>query len=153
MPPARADVLPRPAGKKPQPPSGAPRAAQPANDDRPGVGAVLSSMHRRPSKSPFWAALFVSVLWIAGIIAYTSLVYIPATPGLSGVADLASTPALPILAASAVLPVLLFFALATLVWRTQDLRLLASSLTEATVRLVEPEKIATDGVASVGGVS
>src|SRR5690606_31832352 len=49
-----------------------------------------------------------------------------------------------------VLPVLGFFAVATLVRRAQDLRNAASSITQAAIRLAEPEVTAADKVASVG---
>ncbi len=45
---------------------------------------------------------------------------------------------------------LAFFAIATLVRRAQDLRLAATSITQAAIRLAEPETTASDKVASVG---
>ena len=49
-----------------------------------------------------------------------------------------------------VLPVLGFFAVATLFRRAQDLRNAASSITQAAIRLAEPEVTASEKVASVG---
>src|SRR5690606_28156318 len=48
------------------------------------------------------------------------------------------------------LPVAAFFAVATLFRRAQDLRNAASSITQAAIRLAEPEVTAADKVASVG---
>src|SRR5690606_18327918 len=54
------------------------------------------------------------------------------------------------LAAIIVLPVLAIFAIAVLMRRTQDLRLAAASMTQAAIRLHEPESSAAHKVATVG---
>ena len=50
----------------------------------------------------------------------------------------------------AVIPVLGFFAIATLIRRAQDLRNAATAVTQAAIRLAEPETTASEKVASVG---
>ncbi len=54
------------------------------------------------------------------------------------------------LVALAVIPVLGFFAIATLIRRAQDLRNAATAVTQAAIRLAEPETTASEKVASVG---
>ena len=41
-----------------------PRA--PANDDRASVGHLLQSLQRRPSRTPYWVAATLSIVWLAG---------------------------------------------------------------------------------------
>src|SRR6185503_10594028 len=54
------------------------------------------------------------------------------------------------LVALAVIPVLGFFAISTLLRRANDLRNAATAVTHAAIRLAEPETTASDKVASVG---
>src|SRR5882757_8140548 len=55
-----------------------------------------------------------------------------------------------VLAAGIALPVLLFYVLAHMISRAQELRIIARSMTEAAMRLTEPESIARDSIVSVG---
>ena len=48
------------------------------------------------------------------------------------------------------MPIVIFWFLALLVWRAQELRLMASAMTEVAVRLAEPDRLAEQSVASVG---
>ena len=48
------------------------------------------------------------------------------------------------------MPIAIFWFLALLVWRAQELRLMASAMTEVAVRLAEPDKLAEQSVASLG---
>ena len=59
-------------------------------------------------------------------------------------------PALFALAAGIALPVLLFYVVAHMVRRAQELRIIARSMTEAAMRLAEPETIARESIVSVG---
>ena len=59
-------------------------------------------------------------------------------------------PTLFALAAGIALPVLLFYVLAHMVRRAQELRIIARSMTEAAMRLAEPETIARESIVSVG---
>jgi methyl-accepting chemotaxis protein len=54
------------------------------------------------------------------------------------------------LAAGIALPVLLFYVVAHMVRRAQELRIIARSMTEAAMRLAEPETIARESIVSVG---
>ncbi len=53
-------------------------------------------------------------------------------------------------AVAILVPIVIFWFLALLVWRAQELRLMASAMTEVAVRLAEPDRLAEQSVASVG---
>ena len=54
------------------------------------------------------------------------------------------------LAAGIVLPVLFFYVLAHMIWRAQELRIIAQSMAEVAMRLAEPEDVARDSIVTVG---
>lgn len=54
------------------------------------------------------------------------------------------------LAATVILPIALFWFIALLVWRAQELRLMSSAMTEVAIRLAEPDRMAEQQIASVG---
>ncbi len=126
----------RPAGPPPQR-----RLSAPANDDIPSIGGLIFALQQRPARTPFLIALAASVAWflIGGFFAF-------------GVISDASSTASAILSSTAAIlvPIVVFWFLALLVWRAQELRLMASAMTEVAVRLAEPDKLAEQSVASVG---
>jgi hypothetical protein len=134
----------RPAGPAPR------RIATAANDDLPSIGGLIFALQQKPSKSPFIIALGASVIWfvIGGIFAYGLIANQLAGPdGASGV--LTSPSALTAII-TVLVPIAIFWFLALLVWRAQELRLMASAMTEVAVRLAEPDKLAEQSVASLG---
>ncbi len=124
-------------------------AAAAANDDVPSIGGLIFALQQKPSKSPFLVALFASVLWfmIGGFFAYGML---SAQEGADGSAGLLANPAALPAAVGILVPIAIFWFLALLVWRAQELRLMASAMTEVAVRLAEPDKLAEQSVASLG---
>jgi hypothetical protein len=134
----------RPAGPPPQR-----RIAAPANDDVPSIGGLIFALQQRPSKTPFLIAAAASVAWflIGGLLAFGLISSQVSTAGVSGLFGSAS--ALSAVAAI-LLPIIIFWFLALLVWRAQELRLMASAMTEVAVRLAEPDRLAEQSVASVG---
>ena len=134
----------RPAG--PPPPR---RLATPANDDLPSIGGLIFALQQRPSRTPFLMALGASALWfiVGGFFAFGLISAQVASSGMSGMLGSASA----LTAAVAILvPIVIFWFLALLVWRAQELRLMASAMTEVAVRLAEPDRLAEQSVASVG---
>jgi len=134
----------RPAGPPPQR-----RPATPANDDVPSIGGLIFALQQRPSRTPFLVALAASVAWflIGGFFAFGLISTQVSSAGVSGLVGSASA----LTAAVAILvPIVIFWFLALLVWRAQELRLMASAMTEVAVRLAEPDKLAEQSVASVG---
>ncbi|HBF60550.1 MAG TPA: hypothetical protein DDW48_03675, partial [Methyloceanibacter sp.] len=126
----------RPAGPPPQR-----RLSAPANDDIPSIGGLIFALQQRPARTPFLFALAASVVWfvLGGFFAF-------------GVISDASSTSSAILSSTAAIlvPIVIFWFLALLVWRAQELRLMASAMTEVAVRLAEPDKLAEQSVASVG---
>jgi hypothetical protein len=124
------------------------RLSTPANDDVPSIGGLIFALQQRPSHTPFLVALIASVAWflIGGFFAFG---LISNQVSASGGSVLSSPSALT--AAVAILvPIAIFWFLALLVWRAQELRLMASAMTEVAVRLAEPDRLAEQSVASVG---
>ena len=61
-----------------------------------------------------------------------------------------ASPLMIIVAATIFLPIALFWFLALLVWRAQELKLMSSAMTEVAVRLAEPDRGAEQSAASLG---
>ena len=61
-----------------------------------------------------------------------------------------ASPYMIIVAATIFLPIALFWFLALLVWRAQELKLMSSAMTEVAVRLAEPDRGAEQSAASLG---
>ena len=121
-----------------------------ANDDMPSIGGLVYALQQRPSKSPFYLALAASGVWfvLGCLIAWAMLAKNQDTPG--GLSDMLSTPTFAAVIATIAVPIALFWFLAVLVWRAQELRLMSSAMTEVAVRLAEPDKMAEQSVASLG---
>ena len=121
-----------------------------ANDDLPSIGGLIFALQQKPSKSPFVVALFASIAWfvIGGFFAYGLISTQLATP--STLPELLANPSALIAALTILIPIAVFWFLALLVWRAQELRLMASAMTEVAVRLAEPDKLAEQSVASLG---
>jgi len=118
-----------------------------ANDDRFQNAKVAYPVQGTASSAPTWIAIGMSVVWIVGTLIAGYMRYGSQMTNFGsfiGSIDFVSFLAI------LVLPVLGFFAIATLVRRAQDLRLAATSITHAAIRLSEPETNASDKVASVG---
>ena len=130
----------RPAGPPPQR-----RLSAPANDDVPSIGGLIFALQQRPARTPFLIALAASAIWfvIGGFFAYGVISNQAASGGVMSAPALAATAAI-------FVPIVIFWFLALLVWRAQELRLMASAMTEVAVRLAEPDRMAEQSVASVG---
>jgi hypothetical protein len=142
----------RAAARARRPAGPAPRriAAAAANDDLPSIGGLIFALQQKPSKSPFLVALVASLVWfvVGGIFAYSLISNQLATP--EGSSGLFTNPAALTALVTVLVPIAIFWFLALLVWRAQELRLMASAMTEVAVRLAEPDKLAEQSVASLG---
>ena len=122
----------------------------PANDDRRSLGNLVYSLHKRPSSSPFWFALIISLAWLAGA-AFLGYKYFDVdVKSTDDLIALINQPSAVMWLVATIVPILFFFIMAFLIWRAQEMRLAASSMSEVALRLAEPEDIATDGVVRVG---
>jgi hypothetical protein len=119
-----------------------------ANDDRHSIGQILQAVQRRPSRVSYTVATIFAAAWLMAGFGL-AWVYMPEleTTLAQGAAV---APVLIGLGALFVLPMAFFYALAHMVWRAQELRLIAQSMAEVAVRLAEPETVARDSIVSVG---
>lgn len=137
----------QPAPRRPGAPS---RARVAANDDMPSIGGLIYALQQRPSRSPFIFALVSSVVWFA-IGLFISWAVFQKTVGEDATwSDILASPAIIATVAVVVVPIAIFWFLALLVWRAQELRLMSSAMTEVAVRLAEPDRMAEQSVASLG---
>jgi hypothetical protein len=130
-------------------PAGAPRARIAANDDSPSIGGLIFALQQRPSNRPFMLAAAGSGGWFAvgGLLAWAMLAPEIARSSFGGAL---ASPMMIIVAATIFLPIALFWFLAMLVWRAQELKLMSSAMTEVAVRLAEPDRAAEQAAASLG---
>ncbi|HJZ42313.1 MAG TPA: hypothetical protein VJ233_01210 [Hyphomicrobiaceae bacterium] len=124
-------------------PAGPARSRIAANDDAPSIGGLIFSLQQKPSNQPFLMAAGASGGWLGvGILLTWALM---STEGATF-----TSPMMVIVAASVCLPIALFWFLALLAWRTQELKLMSSAMTEVAVRLAEPDRSAEQSAASLG---
>jgi ABC-type transporter Mla subunit MlaD len=126
-----------------------PRARIAANDDAPSIGGLIFALQQKPSNQPFMFAAAGSGGWLAigSLLAWAML-----SPEIarSGLFSTLGSPTMIIVAATIFLPIALFWFLALLAWRTQELKLMSSAMTEVAVRLAEPDRAAEQSAASLG---
>src|SRR3990172_10662424 len=133
--PQRRAAKPRPAGPA--------RSRIAANDDAPSIGGLIFSLQQQPSNQPFLIAAGASGGWLGvGILLTWALM---STEGATF-----TSPMMVIVAASVCLPIALFWFLALLAWRTQELKLMSSAMTEVAARLAQPDRSAEQSAASLG---
>lgn len=128
------------------------RARVPANDDTPSIGGLVYALQQRPSRSPFLIAAIASAVWVILGFLVGWAVMERQSGEIGGVVDFLSNPALIGVFAGTVIPPAVFWFLAFLIWRAQELRLMSSAMTEVAVRLAEPDKLAEQSVASLGQI-
>src|SRR5262245_14809666 len=130
----------RPAKRRPAGPA---RAKIAANDDAPSIGGLIFSLQQKPSNRPFQVAAGASAGWLAVGVILAWAMLASGGPGFSG-------PMLVGALATVLLLIALFWFLAMLVWRAQELKLMSSAMTEVAVRLAEPDRAAEQSAASLG---
>ncbi|MBY0382373.1 MAG: hypothetical protein K2W78_10695, partial [Xanthobacteraceae bacterium] len=126
------------------------RAGQkPANDDREAIGAILQSIQRgRPRRNAYTFAALFSGLWIAaaGLLIFA---FLPALEAMIG-SENGGALALVGLACVFIAPLVLFYFLASVAWRSQELSMIAQSMAQMAIRFSEPENVANGAIVSVG---
>jgi Apolipoprotein A1/A4/E domain len=119
-----------------------------ANDDRQAIGQILQTIQRRPARTSYVFATAFSLAWVAGALGLAWF-FLPDLPGtISG--GHGSGALIVGLGAVFLVPIVFFYALAHMVWRSQELRLIAQSMAEVAIRLAEPETVARESIVSVG---
>lgn len=137
----------RPARRRPAGPS---RARIAANDDVPSIGGLIYALNERPSNKPFLYAAAASGVWAAVGVAFTWAFISRELADAVGFLDAIGRPSTLTAFATVVGPIALFWFLALLIWRTEDLRLRSTAMTEVAVRLAEPDRSAEQSIASLG---
>ena len=130
-------------------PAGASRNRIAANDDGPSIGGLIFALQQKPSNAPFKFAAIASIIWAAIGTAF-ALVSIGTDAPVLGWLDLVTRPATFLAIAAIVVPVALLWLMALLAWRTEELRLRSSTMTEVAIRLAEPDRLAEQSAASLG---
>src|SRR3954453_12193233 len=109
----------------------APRRA--ANDDRETIGQILQALQKgRPARSVYTLATLFAAVWIVGA-ALLTIGFLPSLQATVGHGS-AGTLVLAGLAVVFFAPVLLFYFLASLSWRGQELRMIAQSMAQVAIR-------------------
>lgn len=121
-----------------------------ANDDRQSFGQLVNQIKSRPNYAPYWWAAGASVLWIVTGIALAFAYHRGLVESSDGVESLLGSPALLGVFASILIPPMGFFGMAAITRRSQDLEIIARSMTDVALRLAQPESIATESVVTVG---
>src|SRR5215472_8544036 len=137
--------LPVEAPRLPEEPSLLRRAA---NDDRESIGQILRSLQRRPAHTSYVTATVFAGLWVlAGLV--LGWMYLPELQSALAPTGLAA-PVLAMLAVVFLVPIIFFYVLAHMAWRSQELRLITQSMAEVAMRLAEPETVARESIVTVG---
>src|SRR6202051_2614061 len=130
-----------------------PRAPDPlpfraANDDQQSIGRILQALQNRPARTSYFVAALFSAAWVVGCLAlswaYLADFNAALGPGHSPAAAMIG------LCAAALLPIIFFFGIAHMAWRSQELRLITQSMAQVALRLAEPESVARDSIVTVG---
>src|SRR5712691_3962302 len=119
-----------------------------ANDDRESIGSILRLLQQTPSKTSYLIASIFAAVWIIAGFGL-GLLYVPEIQRALGPTGL-TAPVLAVLAAIYLAPVVLFYVLAHMAVRSQEMRLIAQSMAELAVRLAEPETVARESIVTVG---
>ena len=120
-----------------------------ANDDRETIGQILQAIQKgRPARNVFTLATLFAGVWIVGA-ALLTISFLPSLQAAVGHGS-AGTLVLAGLAALFFAPILLFYFLASLSWRGQELRMIAQSMAQVAIRFSEPEGAASNSMVTVG---
>jgi hypothetical protein len=131
-------------------PAGPVRQGMAANDDAPSIGGLIFALEQKPSNAPFRYAALFSAMWglfgigIAGLSLWTEL-----DKG-GALLPILLNPIMVLTIAAIGLPIGVIWFLALLAWRSEELRLRSSTMTEVAVRLAEPDRMAEQAVTSLG---
>ena len=122
---------------------------RPANDDRESIGSILRALQRRPARTSYILASVFAGVWVHRRLCARLRSIFPqlqATLGPSGL----TAPVLAVIGVIYLTPVVFFYVLAHMAWRSQELRLIAQSMAEVAMRLAEPETVARELIVTVG---
>jgi hypothetical protein len=127
-----------------------PRPNVAANDDVPSIGGLIFALQQKPSKRPLMVATIASGAWAFVTLLFGAAMLIPEIQRAPTLLEMLSRPTAITLAATLIIPIAMFWFLALLLRRAQELRLMSSAMTEVAIRLAEPDRLAEQQIASVG---
>jgi hypothetical protein len=130
--------------------AGPSRATIAANDDVPSIGGLIYALQQKPSQRPMMAAAIASGVWAVLSLLLGWAMLAPELQRAPTILEMLSRPTAITLLATILIPIALFWFLAMLIWRAQELRLMSSAMTEVAIRLAEPDRMAEQQIASVG---
>lgn len=128
-------------------PAGPVRERLAANDDAPSIGGLIYALQQKPSNKPYQYAAIGSVVWaILGAFALWLVLSTEPDPFLA----LLQKPVTFLMLTAVVVPIMIFWFLALLAARSEELRLRSSTMAEVAIRLAEPDRLAEQSTASLG---
>lgn len=131
-------------------PAGPVRNRIAANDDAPSIGGLIYALEQKPSNKPFVYAGIAGAIWTLIAIGFSYAIVSAELSAGASLSDIAAKPTTFLTAAAVVVPLAVLWFLALLAWRSEELRLRSSTMTEVAVRLAEPDRMAEQSVASLG---
>lgn len=131
-------------------PAGPPRGKIAANDDAPSIGGLIYALEQKPSSAPFKYAAIATGVWTVICLVFSYIIVRAEFEAGATVLSLFEKPSTFLTATAIIVPVAVLWALALLAWRSDELRLRSSTMTEVAIRLAEPDRMAEQSVASLG---
>lgn len=131
-------------------PAGPPRGKIAANDDAPSIGGLIYALEQKPSTTPFKYAAIATAGWTAICVVFSWIIVRAELEAGATVMSLFEKPTTFFTVTAIIVPIAVLWALALLAWRSDELRLRSSTMTEVAIRLAEPDRMAEQSVASLG---
>ncbi|MEM9329732.1 MAG: hypothetical protein AAGA53_00300 [Pseudomonadota bacterium] len=123
----------------------------PANDEHSEeLNNLIYAIQQKPSSRVFFWTLLASLLWLGLTAYYTYSSVWPSLDRPVSLQSLISNSEFITLTAIAIIPLLPLWGFAVMLRRAHEMRHAAGSMIQASLRLLQPEKIAADSVATVG---
>jgi hypothetical protein len=130
--------------------AGPPRGKIAANDDAPSIGGLIYALEQKPSSAPFKYAAIATVVWTLVCIGFGWAILSAELDNGITLAGLLQKPTTFLMSTAVIVPIAVLWSLAVLAWRSEELRLRSSTMTEVAIRLAEPDRMAEQSVASLG---
>lgn len=131
-------------------PAGPVRNRIAANDDAPSIGGLIFALEQQPSTRPFTYAAIASVVWGIVGLGYGVMQVSGELSAGASLLEALTRPTSFMIVGAVVVPITVLWFLALLAWRSEELRLRSSTMTEVAIRLAEPDRMAEQSIASLG---
>ncbi len=118
---------------------------RPANENDAYAAGNLQAIRRRTPTTPIWAAAVLTIIWFA----IWTILYVPALAQLGSPFSFENMPTTMRTLLVAVLPALMFMVLGYLIYRANQMNNVSQALMQTAMRLVRPQDVATESLASV----